>query len=90
MKEKTTATILQLVSIQRGGMLKRYSHQIWKDDHILELAGEPDQIQRILINAHFVCQRRCIVTTQPSPAIRVDAYSKKPNPCRQPRTTGNV
>lgn len=48
-------------------------HQVWEDNHVLKLARQPYQIQRILIDRHFVGQCRRVVAAEPGPAVRVDA-----------------
>jgi len=55
--------------------------QIWEDDLILKLTCEPDQIQGILIDAHLVCQRSGIITTQPSSSIWIDTDAKVADSC---------
>ncbi len=47
-------------------------HQIREDNHVLKLARNPNQIQRILIHANLVRQHRRIITAKPCPAIWVN------------------
>lgn len=52
-------------------------HQIRENNHILELRGEPDQIQRVLVDADLLRQSRGIVRAQPGAAVRVYADAKE-------------
>ena len=50
--------------------------QIGKDNHVLELAGQPEEVQRVLVHRHLVCQRRRVVTAQPGAAVGAHADAK--------------
>lgn len=38
------------------------SHQIGKDNHVFELARQPDQIERVLVDGHLLGQSRRVIT----------------------------
>ena len=65
-------------------------HEIREDDHVLELRGEPYQIQRILLHAHFVGEGRGIVGAQPGTAVGVDANAEIAYASLQMRTSHDV
>lgn len=59
------------------GRKSRDLHQVGEHNHILKLARQPNQIQRILINADLVRQTRRIVAAEPGSAIGVDADAEE-------------
>jgi len=63
------------------GRLGKYVHEIRENDHVLELARKPNQIQWILIDCHFIRQSRRIVTAKPVSTIRIYAYAKITHTC---------
>lgn len=56
-----------------GGEEGKNVHQIRENDRVLERAGHPDQIQRILIDTDLTGERTGIVGAQKRAAVRVDA-----------------
>lgn len=48
-------------------------HQIRKDNRVLELARNPDKVQRILVHGDLVREGRRVVRAQPGAAVGVDA-----------------
>ena len=48
-------------------------HQIRKHNHILELASQPNEVQRVLVHRDFVGERGGVVAAQPRTPVRVDA-----------------
>ena len=55
---------------------RMHVHEVGEDDVGLERAGDPDEIQWILIDADLSCQTAGIVAAQPSSTVRVDADAK--------------
>lgn len=51
-------------------------HEIWEHDHILELARQPDEVERVLVDAHLLGQGGSVVGAEPGAAVRVDADAK--------------
>lgn len=64
--------------------------QIRKNNHILELARQPNQIQRILVHRHLVGERRGVVRAQPGPAVGADADAEVPHARLQARAAHDV
>lgn len=58
---------------------KPHSQQIRKNNHIPKSLRNPHQIERILLHPDPLRQRSRIVTTQPTPSIRIHAYTKISN-----------
>ncbi len=56
-----------------GGGGRLNSHEVREHDHVLELAREPDEIQRVLVYRDLVGERRGIVAAQPAAAVGADA-----------------
>lgn len=52
------------------------SHQVWEDDHVLKLARQPDEVQRVLVDRDLLGQGGGIVGAEPGAAVRVDADAK--------------
>lgn len=60
-----------------GEGLKKNVHQIREHHHILKLARQPDQVQRVLVDRDLLSQGRRVVGTQPGAAVGVDADAKE-------------
>ena len=65
------------------------SHQIRKHNHVFELRGQPDQIERILVDRDLVGEGRGIVTAQPGAAVRVHADAEVAHTSLQVGVTGD-
>lgn len=65
-------------------------HQVWEDNHVLELSSQPNQVQGILVDGHLVCQSRSIVTAEPGAAVGVDANAEVADSGLQVGVSGNV
>lgn len=59
------------------------SHQVWKDNRVFEGAGDPDQIQRILIHADLTSKTGGIVAAEERSAIRIHTYAEVSHPYLQ-------
>jgi len=51
-------------------------HKVWKYDIVLESVGDPDQVQRVLVDADLLCQECCIVGAEERSAVGVDAQAE--------------
>jgi hypothetical protein len=69
---------------------EKYSQQIRKNNHILELTSQPDQVQRILIDLYPVGQGSSIVAAQPRATLGTDADAEKPNTRLEARVADQV
>lgn len=73
-KARTMATMLRsTMSVGRpwlggGGC---YSQQVGKDDAILERLGDPDQVQRVLVDADLLGEQRGVVGAEEAAAVWV-------------------
>lgn len=80
MKARTMATILQRnrispKNIRHGIGMGRNArlHQIWEDYAVFERAGDPDEIQGVLIDTDLACETAGIVAAQKGATVCVDA-----------------
>jgi hypothetical protein len=73
MKAKMVAMILEHLLVGLGMLVtrKRRLHEVGEYNHILELAGKPDEVQWILVYRDLVGKRSCIVAANPRAAICV-------------------
>ena len=55
-------------------------HEIWEDNAVLECTRNPNQVERILVNANLACQTRGIVATQECSSIWIDTYPEVADP----------
>lgn len=55
------------------GKGKENIHQIRENDRVLERARDPDEVQRVLIDADLAGERAGVVRAQEGAAVRVDA-----------------
>lgn len=53
------------------------SHQVGKDNHVLELAGQPDEVEGVLVDRDLLGQGGGVVGAQPGAAVRVDADAEE-------------
>lgn len=44
-------------------------HQVREDNHVLELAGKPNKVERVLVDGNLVGESGGIVTAQPAAAV---------------------
>lgn len=51
-------------------------HEVRKHHHILELTCQPDQVERILVDADLLSQGRGVIRAQPRTAIWIYANAK--------------
>lgn len=63
----------------RGGTKNNNVHQIRKNNHILKLARQPDEVERVLVDRHLLRQGGCIVAAEPGASVRVDADAEVAN-----------
>lgn len=75
--------------MEREGKEKN-SHQIGENNHILKLASQPDQIQRVIVRRHLRDQRGGIIATYPGAPVGVHADTKIPDPRLQVRVADDV
>lgn len=74
---------------ERLGGRGKYSHQVREHNHVLKLARQPHQIQRVLVRRDLVRQRRRVVGAQPAPAVRVDADAEVADAGGEARVAGD-
>ncbi len=55
-------------------------HEVRKHNAVLERARNPDQVQRVLVDADLRCQRARVVAAQPRAAVGVDADAEVADP----------
>lgn len=79
MKAKIIAMMLFFsVSTKSRGQIDRTGkrqniHEVREHNHVLELARQPYQVERVLVDRDLVGQGGRIVAAQPRAAVRVDA-----------------
>lgn len=56
-----------------GELASLYSHEVGEHDRVLELAGEPDEVQGVLVDRDLLGEGGGVVGAQPAAAVRVDA-----------------
>ncbi len=76
--------------LARGNEGRDNLHQIRKHDHILELASQPNEIQRVLVHRDLVGERGGVVAAQPRAPVRVDADAEVSHASLKVGTPDNV
>ena len=57
-------------------LIRRHSHEVREHDIVLEGVGDPDQVQRVLVDTDLLCQKCCIVRAEKGSAVWVDAEAE--------------
>lgn len=71
-------------------MRENHSHQVGEDDHVLELARQPDQVEGVLVDRNFVGKRGGIVTAQPAATVGRDANAEVSDTSGEACVAGDV
>lgn len=72
------------------GERRENAHEVGEDDHVLELTGQPDEVEGVLVHRNLVGQSGRVVTAQPRPAVRVDADAEESHPALEVRPADDV
>ncbi len=66
------------------------SHQIWEDYAVFECAGDPDEIQWILIDTNLACETAGIIAAQEGATVCIDADAEIAHSDFELRLSDNV